>query len=213
MNLANAERLLAIHQEVAGGGPGRKWDVDVLHRSAVVLLCASWEAYCEDVVAEVIAHFTDHAPPLELPPALRKEIAKEFSAEGKSMLMWTLAGDGWQDVLRSRLAVFKKERDRGLNSPRPAPIQALFRDHVGYEDITAHWKWRGTTVAEAKAALNEFVELRGSIAHRVQALRRLTKRDVDKHIRLVKHLVDETDRAMVSHAHTVTGVNLASNAD
>ncbi|RCS66505.1 hypothetical protein CIK73_11815 [Brachybacterium alimentarium] len=159
----------------------------------------------------MVEHFVDHGSAASLPEPLRKKIAKEFSQQGQAERMWTLAGDGWKNVLRSRLDAFKIERDRGLNTPKPGPILELFRDHAGYPDITAHWKWPRTSVPEAKQRLKEFVELRGSIAHRVESLETMTKREVRKSIRLVKHLVEETDKAMTAHARAVSGTPLVAD--
>ena len=53
-NKDDLERLWELHGQEAGTNPGRKYNVDVLNRAAVVMVCAAWEAYCEDVVAEAI---------------------------------------------------------------------------------------------------------------------------------------------------------------
>ncbi|HEY4809492.1 MAG TPA: HEPN domain-containing protein [Solirubrobacteraceae bacterium] len=60
-NCGDVERLLDIHRELAGDGPGKKHGFEVLNKSAVVLMCAAWEAYCEDIAAEAIDHLVNHA--------------------------------------------------------------------------------------------------------------------------------------------------------
>lgn len=205
-NLADVSRLLEIHRDVSGDGPGRKYGVDVLNRSAVVLLCASWEAYCEDIVGEVVAHFTEHAPAKNLPKKLREQIADEFGDGQMKMKMWSLADDGWKSVLSSRLDKYKEERDRGLNTPKPEPVKKLFLEHAGYEDITQAWTWPKKTAEQAAKDLIALVELRGSIAHRVDTSSPVNKGAVERYMRIVGHLVEETDKEMQEHALRVTGV-------
>jgi len=48
-NVGEVKRILEIHREIAGKAPGRKRDVEVLNKSAVVLLVACWEAFIEDL--------------------------------------------------------------------------------------------------------------------------------------------------------------------
>jgi hypothetical protein len=53
-NCEDVERLLTIHQDLAGNTPGRKYGVEVLNKSAIVLICAYWEAYNEDILHEAL---------------------------------------------------------------------------------------------------------------------------------------------------------------
>jgi hypothetical protein len=55
-NRKDVERLMEIHGDLAGDTPGRKHGVEVLNKSAIVLMCAIWEAYCEDLAAEAVEH-------------------------------------------------------------------------------------------------------------------------------------------------------------
>jgi len=48
-NLSQIVRLLDIHTHLTGAGPGRRREVQVLNKSAVLLLVATWEAYVEDL--------------------------------------------------------------------------------------------------------------------------------------------------------------------
>ncbi len=102
-NRADVDRLMEVHGEISGDSPGRKYQVEVLNKSAVVLLCASWEAFCEDLVSEAVEHFVQHAPSANaLPQLVRKRIAADFKAD--EMRMWTLADGGWRQVLTARLS-------------------------------------------------------------------------------------------------------------
>ncbi|MFE5775121.1 HEPN domain-containing protein [Brachybacterium sp. NPDC056505] len=205
-NSRDVDRLMEFHRNEGGSKKGRRWRLEVLNKSAIVLLCAAWEAYCEDVVGAVVAHYVDHAPvATKLPHALKEKITGELTAKGETYRVWELAGDGWRDLLRSRLADLKTKRDRDLNTPKADRLRVFFRHSVGCDDITKHWSWRRTTPAAATERLDAFVELRGSIAHRAEGTASVTKRDVMTTKRLVRDLVNATDAAMIALALDVTG--------
>ena len=75
-NLAEVERLLEIHSQVAGAGRGRKHNVEVLNKSAIVLLVACWEAFIEDLAAAGLAALVDGpADHAAVPPAVLERVA------------------------------------------------------------------------------------------------------------------------------------------
>lgn len=67
------QRLLELHKDKGGIAKGRRYGLEVLNKSAIVLLTACWEAYCEDVSAEALEHIVTHSPsPDKLPDEFRK---------------------------------------------------------------------------------------------------------------------------------------------
>lgn len=213
MNTNDVHSLLDFHEKKTGTGRGRRWDVEVLNKSAIVLLCAAWEAYCEDVVTVVVEHYVDHAPnAMCLPTPLRKRISKPYNDGNRHMEAWNLADDGWRKVLRDRLDDLQEERDRHLNTPKSGPLKEMFRDNVGCEDITDHWSWNSTNKEKSCKTLNEFVELRGAIAHRANAPEYVLKREVLLALGHVQRLVKATDAAMFELALEVTGMPLPDDS-
>ena len=167
-NREDVERLMEIHGDLAGDAPGRKRGVEVLNKSAIVLMCAVWEAYCEDLAAEAVEHLVDHAEDATaLPEALLKTIAAELESDKNDLAIWRLAGDGWKTILRSRLADITKRRNRSLNTPKSANIDALFEEAVGLAKVSASWQWRNVTAAKARTKLDGYVNQRGDVAHRL----------------------------------------------
>ena len=67
-NRKDIERLLEIHSDVGGDKAGRKWGLEVLNKSGVVLICSFWEAYCEDLAAECLRHLVDNAKGADVLP-------------------------------------------------------------------------------------------------------------------------------------------------
>ena len=81
-NAEDIERLLQLHAEKGGIGRGRRYELEVLNKSAIVLITSFWEAYCEDIAAEALEHLITHAKSADvLPKELRKRIAKELNTD------------------------------------------------------------------------------------------------------------------------------------
>ncbi len=167
-NAADVTKLLALHEGEGGTKPGRRFGLEVLNKSAVVLITSYWEAYCEDIVSEGLTRLVNKAPSAaKLPTELKKLIAKELKADTHELRIWDLSDNGWRDVLRRRLTELQEKRNRRLNTPKAENIIRLFNDGVGITDISASWGWTPTMRPErARAKLDKYVELRNQIAHR-----------------------------------------------
>ena len=61
-NAEDVDRLLEIHQNLGGDAQGRRFRLEVLNKSAIILITAFWEAYCEDIAAEALEHVINHVP-------------------------------------------------------------------------------------------------------------------------------------------------------
>jgi hypothetical protein len=82
-NASDVEHLLEIHELLGGTDPGRRSaQLQVLNKSGIVLICAIWEAYCEDLAAEALDFLVQHVSgPDKLPKSLRKRVAKELESD------------------------------------------------------------------------------------------------------------------------------------
>jgi len=193
-NCGDVERLLDIHRELAGDGPGKKHGVEVLNKSAVVLMCAAWEAYCEDIAAEAIDHLVNHAANAsKLPKELRKQIARELERDLDNLAVWRLADDSWRQLLQARTQTLADERNRNLNTPKTANIRSLFRDAIGLPNVPSAWYWQKMSAVQAAEKLDSYVTLRGDIAHRSKAAATIKKSHASKFGEHVKRLVEKTD--------------------
>src|SRR5699024_666007 len=117
---------------------------------------------------------------------------KAFQRWAPAQGAWNLADDGWRNVLRTRLDDLKAERDWNLNTPKGAPLREMFRDSVGCEDITQLWQWNRMDAGTACKRLDEFVALRGAIAHRATAGGYVRKGEVERALGFVGRLVAAT---------------------
>ena len=101
------------------------------------------------------------------------------------------------DLVRSKL---RQEISR-LHNPTAEKANELFRDFAGV-DVCKHWQWNGVDAESACKRLNEYLKLRGDVAHRSRVVREgepqrhpVKREDLDRAIRFVKQLVKATGRA------------------
>jgi hypothetical protein len=208
-NYGDVQRLFAIHSELVGETPGKKDGVEVLNKSAIVLMCAVWEAYCEDIAAEAVEHLVQHAKDAsKLPKTLRKNIAKELKADRDDSAVWLLADDGWRAHLRARTKAMAEERNRKLNTPTTDKIKDLFDDAIGLPDVPSAWYWASTDPKKAARKLDKYVSLRGDVAHRSRAADNIKKTHAWGFANHAKRLVEKTDDYINDELRRVCGKKL-----
>lgn len=205
-NAKDIERLLQLHAQVGGTGQGRRYGLEVLNKSAIVLITAFWEAYCEDIAAEALAHVVKNAKSSDvLPNELKKQLAKELKGALHDLEVWKIADDGWKKYLNDRLENLKEKRN-WLNTPKAAQIDQLFLHAIGIEKVSASWKWpKKMTVNRATKKLDKYVSLRGAIAHRGQGSTSVKKFQVQDFFGFIKRLAAKTGGAVNSHVQAITG--------
>jgi hypothetical protein len=205
-NCEDIDQLLKIHTDITGAGHGAG-KLEALHKSAIVLLTAFWEAFCEDLAAEALQHVVDHARTARvLPVELRKQVAKELADRKNDLAVWELAGDGWRPLLVSRLERLQEQRNRKLNTPKTQQINDLFREALGIEEISESWHWGGMTAPRAAKKLDEFITVRHEVAHRGSATYTVWKYDVNDYYNHVRRLVGRTAAEIARVLTDVTGV-------
>jgi hypothetical protein len=205
----DVERLLEIHGDVGGDAQGRRFGLEVLNKSAIVLITAVWEAYCEDIAAEALEHLIANvASGSQLPKDLKKRIVADIKGDPNELAMWDLADAGWQGRVRARLASITAERNRRLNTPKAKQIDELFAAAVGLPTVSDAWRWKRMSAAKARAKLDDYVTLRGAIAHRGAAASSIKKAQVADYFGHVKRLVGRTGGRVNSHVKSVTGKSL-----
>lgn len=201
-NAHDIERLLELHQEKGGTSPGRRRGLEVLNKSAIVLITSFWEAYCEDIAAEGLEHIVKYGASADsLPKEIKQIIAKELKADTTNELsIWSLCGDGWKHILKTRLDRLQEQRNKKLNTPKTQNIDDLFLQSMGLSSVSSSWKWaKKMTAARARKKLDRYVTLRGEIAHRGIAAKKVTKAQVEDYFDFILQLVTKTDSSVNSH--------------
>jgi hypothetical protein len=205
-NAEDIDRLLEIHQGLGGDARGRRFKLEVLNKSAVVLITAIWEAYCEDLAAEALEHMVTHLKDASaLPKVLKKRIAKELKADANEIAVWQLADAGWKAKIKARLVALAEERNRKLNTPKSESIDQLFSDAIGLPVVSDAWRWKKMTSDTAKKKLDDYVTLRGAIAHRGKGSATCKKAEVEDYFDHLKRLVGKTGGRVNTFVRSVTG--------
>ncbi len=206
---ADVQRLLEIHQDLGGSGPGRRARLEVLNKAGVVLVCALWEAYCEDLADEALnAIVTKATDSTALPRAFRETIAKDLKAENDKLAVWRLADGGWRQELVRRRAALTLTRNRNLNTPKHMVVDALFAATVGAGPVSAAWSWSNMTPMRARNKLDRYVTLRGDIAHRGRTKGGVLKDHVSDFLGHITGLVASTDLSINRHIRQLLGQGL-----
>jgi hypothetical protein len=205
-NVKDIERLLEIHADVGGDTKGRRFGLEVLNKSAIVLITAIWEAYCEDLAAEALENLVANVSSgLNLPKELKKKIVSDIEADRNDLAMWDLADGGWKVRAKARVKTLMTERNRRLNTPKSDQINGLFNEAIGLSNVSSAWYWKKMSNAQARKKLDNFVELRGAIAHRGTSASGVKKAQVTGYLALVKRIVGKTGGRVNTHVRGATG--------
>jgi hypothetical protein len=204
-NILEVKRLMQIHRQLGGATPGRKHNVVVLNKAAIVLLVACWEAFIEDLAASAFSSMLAHATvPDIFPPDVLTHASRDLKAAVDHREVWKLAGAGWKTVLQAHKNDLFKEYIGKLNTPKPKQIDGLFSALIGISSMSQSWSWKAMPPASAVEKLIRLVELRGSIAHRVAATKTVRKADVSDYIRFVYRLAVKSNNRTLAFIYART---------
>jgi hypothetical protein len=195
--LTDVDRLIESHQVLSHGAQGRH-GLGHITRSGTFLLCAAWELYVEELVVEVASCLAERAEaPNDLPKDVRKELSRHVKEHSHELKPLDLAGEGWRLVYLSHA----KELVMGLNTPKSNPIELLFKRLTGWANVTECWSC-------GPDYINEFVSVRGDIAHKgsdADYVRLSTLRE-DYRVNIAE-TARETDNAACDYIHVIATGN------
>jgi hypothetical protein len=96
--LADVIRMIESHARLNHDGRGRR-RLGHITRSGVVMLCAAWELYVEELVIEVAGILAERAnAPTGLPKLAQKELSRLVKDHKHELKPLELAGAGWEHV-------------------------------------------------------------------------------------------------------------------
>jgi hypothetical protein len=205
-NRADIDQLLEIHSKYAGRGVGLKHGVEVLNRAGIVFITACWESYVEDMAKEMFDLLLREATsPSMIPMKVRELATRPIFDQKDSRKIWDLADTGWRSVLVAhREAVMKRWLDP-FNTPKTEQVKALYADLLGIPDISSSWRWKGSTPKKASDRLDEYITVRGNIAHRTKHDETVYKDWIYDYSALVHRLIDATELRLYNHFKALLG--------
>jgi hypothetical protein len=197
---------MEIHTELGGSGAGRRHRLEVLNKSAVVLLVACWERYVEDLAQIAFDYMLERSDePTMFPAAVLTRASASLRDAQDGRRIWALAGAGWRQVLKDHRDDICKRHIGKLNTPRPKQVDALFAALVGVPSLSAAWSWPGMSREGAVKKLDNLVTLRGEIAHRVETTKVVKRAGVEAHRDFLYRLAVKSSNSVRSHLKTRTG--------
>ncbi|MGC4815797.1 HEPN domain-containing protein, partial [Micromonospora sp. DT228] len=146
--------------------------------------------------------------PADLPTEIKKTLKKSLLGAKDDLAIWSIAGGGWKDQLKLRASMIVSDEDRSLNTPKHRQVRDFFRENLGITDITQSWSWPRCQPETACRKLDEFVTLRGSIAHRRAPAGSVYKREAVKSLDLVQRLAACTAKQVDEFLVKTTGRGL-----
>ncbi|MCF5263711.1 HEPN domain-containing protein [Pseudomonas syringae] len=154
-NLLDVTRLEEAHQGLNPGGQGRR-ALGHITRSGLVMLCAAWELYIEDLIQEVVGIICENsASPDNLRVDIKKKIVQAIKSEKDELSVLKLSGEGWKVIYKDSA---RKESEK-LNTPKSEQIGLLCKNFIGIENISTNW-------SIGPDGVNEIITRRGEVAHR-----------------------------------------------
>lgn len=189
-------KLIETHKYYTQNKPGRK-ELGHLTRSAVVMLCAAWERYNEDLIIESIQYLTHSINDANLlNNSIKKTISKKIKEDNHELKPFTMTGDGWKDVW----IAYARLDTQKLNTPKAGNLKLLFKAYLGIEDCTTLWG-----PANRPAKIDEFVTDRGDIAHNGAKASYIRMNKLRLYQDLIVDAVIEMDSKMGLELQTMAG--------
>ncbi|WP_197030532.1 HEPN domain-containing protein, partial [Halomonas sp. BC04] len=158
-------------------------------RSGVLMLCAAWELYIEEVLLEGVDYFTHQLDsPKGLPKPVQKEIARSVKEAKHDLKPLELAGEGWKDLYRNHVT----DCIKGLNTPKSTNLDPLFKKFIGVNEVSSWWSL-------GKKTINDFVTSRGDIAHKGRDAHYVTIIKLKEYRRQVKKTALDVDNELTEY--------------
>jgi hypothetical protein len=186
--LPDVRAMLEAHALLNPTGQGKR-KLGHITKGGVMLLCAAWELYIEEVLIEcsrLILH-SAHSPEV-LPKSSQKRLAALARDNSHELNPLRLSGEGWKIVFLDGLKL-KLER---FNTPKSGPIDEVCESWIGKKNLSLCW-------SHGIEEINEFVSTRGDIAHRGADSTYVTRMKLDQFRLRISETVKETDDCLAEY--------------
>jgi hypothetical protein len=191
-------KLIETHNYFSQKKRGRK-NLGHLTRSAVVMLCAAWERYNEDLLLEAIVYLSNNIQNINtLNKQIRKTISAKVKADKNETKPIELAGNGWKDVWQH----YARSETDILHTPNSSKLKLLFNTYLGIDDYTLLWRTKNPT------DIDDFVADRGEIAHNGNQAPYTTLAKLNEYNDLIMENVIEIDSKISIELQKMSGTVL-----
>jgi hypothetical protein len=186
-------KLIEVHSNYTKNQRGRK-NLGFLTRSAVIMLCAAWERYNEDLLIESISYTSKHIDDINLlDKKIKQTISSKVKLDKNEIKVIELAGLGWKKVWLD----YAKLETEMLNTPKSEKLNTLFKKYLGIDNYLNLWKCTSKEI-------DDFVSDRGSIAHNGNKAQYITMNKLRKYQDLIIENVIEIDSKIANELKKMT---------
>ncbi|PJZ23898.1 hypothetical protein CH352_18875 [Leptospira hartskeerlii] len=202
--------LWEMHVELSGtSGQGRRNDrLSILNKTALVFVSASWESYIEDVIQESFEKLLLNVKEADhLPMKLRMQCVDEITNSKDPTAIWKISDKKWITYITDNKKKVLGAWIEKFHSPKSENIKDLFSNTVGIKDITKSWFWQRMNYSNAIEKLDDYLDIRGKIVHRLKTEEKIKKWQADDFLGHVSLLVEKTDNALKIHLESLTNVS------
>jgi len=187
-NLKDVHRLVLLHRRLSGNGQGRR-GLGHLTRGGLLLLCAAWERYTETVLPVGAQKLSSLLPNYNALPTIPRQKAIDYAnSNNNSWSVTCLNGPSWGIIYAESMM----GRINNLHTPKYLNLKPLYQDFLAVPDIGSAWSL-GTSI------IDDFVTLRGEVAHRGGQSRYIKFKRLVKYERDITRYVRETDNYLSDH--------------
>ena len=206
-NMDEVHGLMELHRQVSGENPGRRFGLEVLNKSAIVLIVACWESFIEELALSAFEFLLANATSYDcFPSKVLVQASAPLRDDQDKRAVWRLAGDGWREVLVNHRKYVVEMRLDKFHSPRCEGVDSLLSELIGFPSLSSTWHWPRSNNTLTKARLEELIDLRGEIAHKVRATRSAYKADVFSARDLVSRLAAISSNRVSIFLKSRTGI-------
>lgn len=192
--LKDVNALIKVHSQLSSKNPGKK-GLGHITRSGIVMLCASWESYLEDLLLESLDYLIGSiSSPKQLPKLVQKALAQYLKEHKHELKSLDMAGDGWEECLKD----YAKAAVKNFNTPNLRNIDSLFKKFLGTDKFSSNWGY---------ADINQFVSTRGDIAHKGSKAKYVTIKILCMHRDRISETVIEVDNYVSIYLKETTPSN------
>lgn len=189
-NAVDVDRIISSHSALHNGSTGRK-GLGHITRSGVVMLCAAWELYVEDLLIECVKYIAENNDsPNTLPDAVQKNIAKKIKEHKNDLKVLELSGYGWRNIYIS----YCENETRLINTPKATILDPIYKKYIGLESLSNGWSLGSNTI-------KDFVSVRRGIAHKGRSSGYITLIKLIEYNDCIKFTAKEMDNYICTYVY------------
>ncbi|MFT3911407.1 MAG: HEPN domain-containing protein [Ferruginibacter sp.] len=174
-----------------------------LHRVSIISICAALETFLEVAIESSLKCIISNISSSDnIPENIKIRISKRLIESKDERQIWRISGLGWKDEVMANYLLLKDK----FNTPRPKQIDDFLYQTLGIKNISHHWHWKGHSYSDSSKKLNEFMDLRGDITHRIFADKHIYFNMINNYIEFIYRIITITSNIIRQNVFKIVKV-------